>query len=98
MPNAEGSLLMRADVAAWLARARADAESRGLTGLVPLLEALARSTSALRDADPSLTHAADAGPEAPVSEEHAGPEGPANEEPAGSPGPADTSDAGHAAR
>jgi hypothetical protein len=41
---------MRADVAAWLARARADAEARGLAPLVPLLETLARSTAALRDA------------------------------------------------
>lgn len=42
---------MRPDVAAWLARACADAEARGLAALVPLLEALARSTAALRDAD-----------------------------------------------
>ena len=41
---------MRPDVAAWLARARADAEARGLGPLVPLLETLARSTAALRDA------------------------------------------------
>lgn len=41
---------MRPDVAAWLARARADAEARGLQALVPLLETLARSTAALRDA------------------------------------------------
>ena len=49
---------MRADVAAWLARATADAEARGLTGLAPLLEGLARSTEALRDADRELTRAA----------------------------------------
>ena len=42
---------MRPDVAAWLARARADAEARGLSALIPLLEGLARSTAALRDAD-----------------------------------------------
>jgi hypothetical protein len=56
---------MRPDVAAWLARARADAEARGLAALAPLLEALARSTQALRDADPALTgaptHTPDAG-------------------------------------
>jgi len=49
---------MRPDVAAWLARASADAEARGLAALVPLLESLARSTEALRDADPALTGAA----------------------------------------
>ena len=38
-------------VEAWLAAAIADAERRGLTGLKPILETLARSTSALRDAD-----------------------------------------------
>lgn len=42
---------MRPDVAAWLARVRADAEARGLAALLPLLEGLAKSTSALRDAD-----------------------------------------------
>ena len=45
---------MRPDVEAWLARARADAEARGLAALVPLLEALAKSTAALRDAEPAL--------------------------------------------
>ena len=63
---------MRADVAAWLARARADAEARGLAALVPLLEGLAKSTSALRDADPALTGAAghDAA-DTPPSDAHA---------------------------
>ena len=42
---------MRPDVAAWLARARADAEARGLAALTPLLDALARSTAALRDSE-----------------------------------------------
>lgn len=55
---------MRPDVAAWLARARADAEARGLAALVPLLEGLAKSTSALRDAEPAMTGAA--GPEGPA--------------------------------
>jgi hypothetical protein len=49
---------MRPDVAAWLARACADAEGRGLPALVPLLQGLARSTEALRNADPRLTSAA----------------------------------------
>ena len=49
---------MRTDVASWLARARADAEARGLGALVPLLEGLAKSTSALRDAEPAMTGAA----------------------------------------
>jgi len=36
---------------AWLQAAVADAERRGLTELKPLLEALAKSTQALRGAD-----------------------------------------------
>ena len=55
---------MRPDVAAWLARASADAEARGLAALVPLLESLARSTEALREADPALTGAAAASDDA----------------------------------
>jgi hypothetical protein len=35
----------------WLQAAQADAERRGLPALKPLLEALARTTSALRSAD-----------------------------------------------
>ena len=35
----------------WLEHAINDAERRGLAGMRPLLEALARSTSALRTAD-----------------------------------------------
>ena len=35
----------------WLENAINDAERRGLAGMRPLLEALARSTSALRTAD-----------------------------------------------
>jgi hypothetical protein len=35
----------------WLENAIHDAERRGLAGMRPLLEALARSTSALRTAD-----------------------------------------------
>ena len=38
-------------VKVWLEHAINDAERRGLTGMRPLLEALARSTSALRTAD-----------------------------------------------
>ena len=38
-------------VKVWLENAINDAERRGLTGMPPLLEALARSTSALRTAD-----------------------------------------------
>jgi hypothetical protein len=38
-------------VDAWLQAAVADAERRGLRELKPLLEALARSTVALREAD-----------------------------------------------
>lgn len=46
------------DIAAWLARATADAETRGLPELKPLLETLARSTQALRDADGEFAHPA----------------------------------------
>ena len=52
---------MRPDVARWLTRARADAEARGLPALGPLLDTLARSTQALRDADITA-----AGPEGPA--------------------------------
>lgn len=43
---------------AWLAHAVADAEARGLPELKSLLESLARSTQALRDADREFGHAA----------------------------------------
>lgn len=46
------------DIAAWLAAASADAEARGLPELKPLLETLARSTQALRDADGEFHHPA----------------------------------------
>ena len=49
------------DVDAWLAAALADAEARGLPELKPLLETLARSTQALRDADVEFGHPAGAG-------------------------------------
>jgi len=51
------------DVANWLPRACADAEARELPQLKPLLETLARSTQALRDADVEFGH-----PAAPPSE------------------------------
>ena len=38
-------------IAIWLEHAVRDAESRGLPALRPLLEALARATSVLRNAD-----------------------------------------------
>jgi hypothetical protein len=38
-------------IESWLQAAVADAERRGLPGLKPLLEALARSTQMLRSAD-----------------------------------------------
>jgi hypothetical protein len=63
---------MRTDVAAWLARASADAEARGLDGLKPLLEGLARSTEALRNADPSLSGAAAASEDKEDGTDHAG--------------------------
>jgi hypothetical protein len=45
-------------VDSWLARATADAESRGLPELKPLLETLARSLRALREADDEFGHPA----------------------------------------
>jgi len=49
---------MSPEVSAWLARAVADAESRGLPELTPLLETLSRSLQALRDADREFHHPA----------------------------------------
>ena len=46
------------DIKAWLANATADADRRGLPELKPLLETLARSTQALRDADAAFGHPA----------------------------------------
>jgi hypothetical protein len=48
----------------WLAQAIADAERRGLADLKPLLESLARTTTALREADDQFRalEAADAPP------------------------------------
>jgi len=54
------------DVGAWLTAASADAERRGLPGLKPLLEALARSTTALREAD-RMARAAAAATAAPAA-------------------------------
>jgi hypothetical protein len=45
-------------VEAWLARSIADADARGLRELKPLLESLARSLQALRDADGEFGHPA----------------------------------------
>lgn len=47
-------------IADWLAAACADADKRGLSELKPLLESLARSTTALRRADAEVTAEADA--------------------------------------
>jgi hypothetical protein len=43
--------ISQAQMEAWLRAASEDAERRGLPELKPLLETLARSTSALREAD-----------------------------------------------
>jgi hypothetical protein len=45
-------------IADWLAQVTVDAERRGLSGLVPLLQTLARSTEALRAADQTFGHPA----------------------------------------
>ncbi len=47
----QGEGVRQRDVAEWLSDAVADAERRGLPQLKPLLEGLAQSTSALRNAD-----------------------------------------------
>jgi hypothetical protein len=49
---------MSPDVSAWLARAVADANARKLPALPPLLETLAKSLQALRDADGEFGHPA----------------------------------------
>ena len=58
-------------IEAWLKAACDDAERRGLPELKPLLETLARSTAALRDADREVRAANPAprepGPDAPGS-------------------------------
>lgn len=46
-------------VESWLAAAIADAESRGLAALKPILETLARSTLALREADRRVSGSTD---------------------------------------
>lgn len=57
------------DIPAWLAHAAADADARGLPELKPLLETLARSTQALRDADDEFQHPA--GEHRPRATDHA---------------------------
>ena len=52
-------------VNAWLESACDDADRRGLPELKPLLEALARSTRVLRDADKTVTAAEHRGAPAP---------------------------------
>jgi hypothetical protein len=52
-------------VDAWLAAAIADAKRRGLPALEPLLETLARSTTALRAADESLRTSGSKAPRQP---------------------------------
>jgi hypothetical protein len=49
---------MSAAVSAWLAAAIADANARNLPQLEPLLQTLARSLQALRDADVEFGHPA----------------------------------------
>jgi hypothetical protein len=49
------------DVNTWLKAACEDADRRGLPGLKPLLEVLAKSTAALREADAARRAAEDPG-------------------------------------
>jgi hypothetical protein len=51
----------------WLAAACADADRRGLPALKPLLESLARSTDALRQADEEFGHPG--APDAAITDE-----------------------------
>jgi len=55
-------------IKSWLDAAIQDAERRGLTGLRPLLEALARATSALRSADWNADTAAEFPAERPAQD------------------------------
>jgi hypothetical protein len=63
-------------VKAWLEMAIHDAERRGLPELKPLLEALAKATSALRtaewNADATGEFASDADPRSPIPDPHNG--------------------------
>ncbi len=52
----------------WLAHSTADAERRGLSQLVPLLQTLARSTEALRAADAEFDHPTSADADKPAAE------------------------------
>lgn len=54
----------------WLEHALQDADRRGLPALGPLLEALARATSALRKADWNADAAGDAGHTSDVTGHH----------------------------
>jgi hypothetical protein len=58
---------MSAAVSAWLAAAIADANARNLPQLEPLLQTLARSLQALRDADVEFGHPALPGSGPPLS-------------------------------
>lgn len=53
-------------VAAWLAHAVTDAKAKNLPQLEPLLEALAKSLQALRDADAEFGHPAQPASISPV--------------------------------
>ena len=57
---------MSPDVSAWLARAVADAKRRNLAALEPLLETLAKSLQALRDADAEFAHPGRSHPATPT--------------------------------
>ena len=57
-------------VASWLARAVADAEARNLRELVPLLETLAKSLRALREADVAFGHPGIPDPRPPSPDPH----------------------------
>jgi hypothetical protein len=62
---------MANDLAEWLACASADAEARALPALQPLLQTLARSLQALRDADAQFGHPAGGHLEAAEDDHHA---------------------------
>jgi len=57
------------NIADWLAAACADADKRGLGELKPMLEALARSTTALRLADAAIENQTDDEPSPSRKEE-----------------------------
>ena len=65
VPAGTANTYARVTIKTWLDNAIQDAERRGLAALRPLLEALARSTAALRSADWNCDATGEGDPPAP---------------------------------